>query len=247
MRYLLTITLLFSLVAIPGTANAEQATAEPKQKTETSDQGFVPLFDGESIDQWVQRGGKAEYEVVDGMIVGTAVRNSPNSFLCTPRDYSDFILELDLKCDKGLNSGIMIRAQASDEPYTAKGIGADGQPWERNIAADRVHGYQVEIDHGEDRRWSGGIYDEARRGWINDLKGDDKEAARQAFKFYEWNHYKIECRGDKIRTWVNGVPAADLTDDADASGFIGLQVHGVYKPEDAGLQVRWKNLRIKEL
>ena len=106
----------------------------------------------------------------------------------------------------------------------------------------RVHGYQVEIDPS-DRAWSAGIYDEGRRGWLHNL--EDNEAAREAFKQDEWNHYRILAVGDSIKTWINGIPAADLTDDMTPSGFIGLQVHGVGSDTEP-LQVRWRKLRIKE-
>jgi len=105
-----------------------------------------------------------------------------------------------------------------------------------------VHGYQVEIDPSE-RAYSGGIYDEARRGWLNDLK--DNEAARKAFNVKEWNHYRVVAIGDWMRTWVNGVPAADLVDSMTQTGFIGLQVHGVKTKEP--LTVRWRNIRIQDL
>jgi hypothetical protein len=54
------------------------------------------------------------------------------------------------------------------------------------------------------------------------------------------------AQGDHIRSWVNAVPCADFHDATDASGFIGLQVHGI--AAGAGpYQVRWKNIRIREL
>ena len=134
-----------------------------------------------------------------------------------------------------LNSGVQIRSQCFDEP---KEVGAA-----RRSPAGRVHGYQVEIDPS-DRAWSGGIYDEGRRGWLNDLK--DNEAARKAFKQGEWNTFRVECRGDSIKTWINGVPAADLKDDMTPEGFIALQVHGV-GAETEPREVRWRNIRIQEL
>ena len=59
---------------------------------------------------------------------------------------------------------------------------------------------------------------------------------------------RIEAVGDGIRTWLNGVPAADLRDAMDQTGFIALQVHGV--GNDAGkigTQVQWRNLVIRDL
>lgn len=183
-----------------------------------------PLFNGEDLSNWTQKGGEAEYDVKDGKIVGTTVSGTPNSFLTTDKQYGDFILELDFKADTSMNSGIQIRSN-STEKY-------------RN---GRVHGYQVEIDPS-DRAWSGGIYDEARRGWLYPLTLNT--AAQNAFKKDDWNHYRIEAIGDTIQTWVNGVAAANLVDDKTQEGFIALQVHAIRDGEDPGKQIMWKNIRI---
>ena len=188
--------------------------------------GSVALFDGETLDGWVQRGGEAAFRVEDGQIVGGTRPNQPNSFLCTRAEYGDFILELEFKVNPELNSGVQIRSQSLSE-----------------YQQGRVHGYQIEIDPGE-RAWTGGIYDEGRRGWLADLK--DRPEAQRAFRAGEWNSLRIEARGDLIRTWVNGVPAAELRDAMTSRGFIALQVHGVGPRQDE-LQVRWRGLRIQTL
>ena len=87
----------------------------------------------------------------------------------------------------------------------------------------RVHGYQCEIDPS-DRAWSGGVYDEARRGWLVTLT--DNKAGQQAYKRDDWNHYRVEAIGNSIRIWLNGVNTANLLDNETASGFIAFQVHG---------------------
>ncbi|MBX3432733.1 MAG: DUF1080 domain-containing protein [Pirellulales bacterium] len=208
---------------------------------------FVPLFDGKSIDGWIKRGGKAEYRIEEGAIVGVSQTNTENTFLCTPRDYADFVLEVEVKVDAGLNSGIQIRSLCKDEPQEFEATDAKGKPIQVKIPAKRVHGYQVEIDPSE-RAYSGGIYDEARRGWLFDLPGDEHKAARGAFKVGQWNKYRIECRGPSIKTWINDVPVADLSDEMTPAGFIGLQVHSIGGDEKlAGKEVRWRNLRIAEI
>jgi hypothetical protein len=199
---------------------------------------WKPLFDGKSQAGWKQRGGMAKYRVENGEIIGTSVSNTGNSFLCTETDYGDFILELEFKVNPKLNSGVQIRSQCFDEP---KEIEHDGKTIK--VPAGRVHGYQVEIDPS-DRAYSGGIYDEGRRGWLNDLSKND--GARKAFKQNDWNKFRVECRGDSIKTWINGVAAADLKDSMTPKGFIALQVHGVGKNEDP-MEVRWRSIRIKEL
>lgn len=186
----------------------------------------APLFDGATLGGWVQRGGDAVYAVEDGCIVGRTAPNQPNSFLCTKSEHGDFILTLEFRVDPELNSGVQIRSQSRPE----------GQ-------RERVYGYQVEIDPS-DRAWTGGIYDEGRRGWLDDLS--DAPNARAAFRQNEWNALKVEATGDRIRTWINGIPAADLRDAMTPSGFIALQVHGVGKRSDP-LEVRWRKIVLTPL
>ncbi len=210
MGVLYTLALVFSLLAFPNQSHAQK---------------WMPLFDGESMKGWTVKGGNAIYEVEDQAIVGKTVKGGPNTFLCTTKKFSDFILELEFKADPGINSGVQIRSESRSEELG--GI---------------VYGYQVEIDTSK-RAWSGGIYDESRRGWINNLR--DNPDARAAFKPGEWNHYRIHCFGDHIRTWINGVPAADLRDSETLSGFIALQVHGTQSEKQH--QVSWRNIKILEL
>ena len=196
------------------------------------------VFNGKNLDGWIKRGGKATYAVEDGVIVGTcSVKGGGNTFLCTEKEYGDFILELEIKADNGLNSGVQIRSHCFETNTTY-----DFGNKIIKIPADRVHGYQVEVDHQAGRRWSGGIYDEARRGWLNPLATNSP--AGLAFKIGEWNKYRIECRGPSIKTWVNDIPAADLVDAETLKGFIGLQVHSADKPE---YQVRFRNVRLQDL
>lgn len=203
-----------------------------------AEEGWTPLFDGKTLEGWNQKGGQAKYRVEDGQVVGTSVPRTGNSFLCTNKVYGDFVLEVDFKVHPDLNSGVQVRSECFDEP---KAIEHGGKTIK--IPAGRVHGYQVEIDPS-DRAWSAGIYDEARRGWLADLK--DNEPARKAFRQGEWNTFRVECKGDSIKTFLNGVPAADLKDGMTPRGFIALQVHGVGDKAEP-LEVRWRNIRIKEL
>lgn len=209
-------------------------TSLPSRAAEES----KPLFNGRDLSGWMQRGGKALYSVEEGAIVGRSVPNTANSFLCTSRPYTNFVLELEFKVATNLNSGIQIRSECFEE---AREVTLAGKVIK--IPAGRVHGYQVEIDPS-DRAWTGGIYDESRRGWLNDLKANDP--ARKAFRQGEWNRFRIEANGDSLKTWLNGVPAADLKDSVTLSGFIALQVHGVGAKTEP-MEVRWRDIRIREL
>ncbi len=199
------------------------------------------LFDGKTLDGWQVRGGFAEYHVEDGVIVGTTVEGSPNTFLCTKKLYGDFILEFEVKVDPALNSGVQIRSDVyeKDTPTVVWRAGRKQTPMRK---AGHVFGYQVEISN-EQTRSSGGIWDEARKAvWLADVSEDP--AAGNAFKDNQWNKYRVICQGDWIRTWVNGVPCADLRDPVDQIGFIGLQVHSFRG--DKPVQVRWRNIRIRD-
>jgi hypothetical protein len=235
MKYAVTRSAL--AVVLPAALGLCSGAAWPRPADEPSQGNWVALFNGKDLDGWIRRGGNAEYRAEDGQIVGSTVPDTPNSFLCTKKDYANFILELEFKVQSPLNSGVQVRSQCFEEPRTVE---LNGKKYK--IAAGRVHGYQVEIDPSS-RAWTGGIYDEGRRGWLYDLK--DNEPARKAFKQGEWNRFRIECRGDSIKTWLNDVPAADLRDSVTPAGFIGLQVHGGKRQEK--LEVRFRNLRIKEL
>lgn len=210
---------LISLLAAGAALTAANLTAA------TGD--WVELFDGKTLKGWTQRNGEAKYAVEDGAIVGRTVHNTRNSFLCTDKHYANFIFEVEYKVDPRMNSGVQIRSHSL-----------------KSYRNGQVHGYQVEIDPS-DRAWSGGIYDEGRRGWLNPLK--DNPAAQKAFKQNQWNHYRVEAIGDRIKTWVNGVPAADLHDALTPSGFIALQVHSIPKDKPEGMEIRWRNVRIKNL
>ena len=182
------------------------------------------LFNGKDLDGWVIKGGEALYEAKNNMIVGTTAANTPNTFLTTKEFYGDFILELELKVDTTMNSGIQFRSNSF--PYYMDG---------------RVHGYQMEVDPSK-RAWSGGIYDEARRKWLVSLK--DNETAQQAFNKNGWNTYRIEAIGDTIKTWVNSIPTSFLIDNMTATGFIGLQVHSIHGDQKQGTDIMWRNIRI---
>src|SRR5581483_607321 len=128
--------------------------------------GLHPIFDGKTLSGWNQCNGKASYTIEDGTLVGATVHGRPNSFLCTDRNYANFVLELDEKNDPELNSGIQIRSHRY-EKETDTVVNNKG-PRPRHWPVGRVHGYQVEIAN-EKAGDSGGIFDEARRGWIGNI------------------------------------------------------------------------------
>jgi hypothetical protein len=174
---------------------------------------------------WRVTGGAAKYDVVGGELVGRAMVSKTNSWLVSDARYGDYIMEFDAKTDPALNSGVMVRGQS--RPDYRNGV---------------VHGYQAEIDPSP-RAWSGGMYDEQRRQWLYSLGRN--EAARRTFRSGDWNHYRIEAIGDRLRTWVNGVPATDVVDDTDGAGFIAFQVHAIPDADAARHpEARFRNVRV---
>jgi hypothetical protein len=189
-----------------------------------SQEKWEMLFNGKNLNGWTKLGGTADYTVKNGIIKGTSKMNTPNSFLTTKKMYSDFILEMEFRVDEGLNSGVQFRSNSIKE-YK------DG----------RVHGYQYEID-ASPRAWTGGIYDESRRGWLYSLSKNP--VAKTAFIANDWNKIRIEAIGNSIRTWLNDVPCANILDNLTATGFIALQVHNINNINQEGKTIQWRNIRI---
>lgn len=204
---------------------ATTSFAQNKLTSQEIKEGWKLLFDGKTLNGWTQRGGKALYKVENGEIVGTTVKDTPNSFLCSEQEYGDFILELDLKLDHEMNGGVQFRSLSKPDYQNG-----------------RVHGYQMEVDPSP-RAWSGGIYDEGRRDWLYNLNINPE--GQKAFKKDGWNKYRIEAIGSTIRTFINGVPTAHLIDDMTAKGFFALQVHAIYANMTEGMKIRWKNIKIQ--
>lgn len=204
-----------------------------------ADDGFKPIFNAKNFEGWKQHSGTAEYRIEGDEIVGKTVSGTGNSFLCTEVSYGDFVLEFEFKVAEGMNSGVQFRSEIAEKELEVEIAGKL-----KKVPADRVYGYQYEIDPSA-RSYTGGVYDEARRGWLFDLK--DNEPARSAFLQKQWNKARIECRGDHIQTWINDVKAADFKDSMTPKGIIALQVHGIGKDKPPGDEIRWRAIRIKQL
>lgn len=204
-----------------------------------ADEKWISLFDGKTLNGWKQLQAKARYEVRDGTIVGIVTQGETrNSFLVTEQEFGDFIFECEFKADAGINSGVQFRSKPENE--TVK----------------HVHGYQYEIDPNP-RALTGGLYEEARRGWFAPTRNNGEPAQAWAalhatkYKAGEWNTMRIEARGNHIRTWLNGHLLTDFTDkDEDIRikrGFFGLQVHSTTTAANFGKIVAFRNLRVQKL
>lgn len=197
--------------------------------------GWVTMFDGQSLKGWTQKNGTATYRIENGTIVGKTNEGSPNSFLCSDKDYANFEFEFEVKCANELNSGVQIRSKTAE----AKGEEKFG----------RVNGPQVEIEaSGANGAEAGYVYGESTKyGW---LTANERLKPHKHFKDAEWNKYRVVAKGPRIQTWINGQAIEDLTHEeiykTHPTGFIGLQVHGIAKGTGP-YEVSWRNIRIKTL
>lgn len=184
------------------------------------------LFNGKNLNGWEALNGFADYQVVNGVIVGTTTKGSPSTYLATKKEYTNFILEYEIKMDATLNGGVQIRSSYDK----TKGEGS-------------VFGPQVEADDSQ-RVWTGGIFDQSRKGWRYNLECND--AGKRAYRNQEWNKVKVIATGNRISTWVNGVNCANLIEENTEKGFIALQVHSGGGSK-VGRKTRWRNITIKEI
>ena len=190
--------------------------------------GFIELFSGKDLEGWTPKGGEATFEAKDGVIVGTTVPGTPSTYLCTEKaDFTNFVFTCDVKWEVNLNSGVMFRAATR-----------------RKGEKEEVFGPQAEMEGIEgDRGWSGGVYGQSCGGYFYPLWLKEHQAARKAIVPKGWNRLTIQAKGNVVKTWVNGIPAAHWIGDGTYSkGFFGLQVHKA----KAG-KVLFRNLRVKEL
>ena len=232
---------LLLIIGILGAAwpMAQEASADD-QETEsaaeaaphnTAPEGWTALFNGKDLDGWSVKSGFATYDVKDGMITGTTVQGSGNTFLCTVNEYKDFELtfEVFLHDDK-LNSGCQIRSKV---------VRPGGK------YGGRIGGPQVEISAN---RQAGFIFGEAGNGgWWTP---DPKEKRHDHFKKGQWNTYRVIAKGNSIKTLINGqliaeTPYPEKYKDEFQEGVIGLQVHSV--KDDPKWRVSWRNIYLKEL
>ncbi|MEO0477250.1 MAG: DUF1080 domain-containing protein [Planctomycetota bacterium] len=226
-------------------ANAKDVAgrAEESPKHNTAPEGWVSLFDGATLDGWKAMSGEAEYTVEDGTILGTTVKNTPNSFLCTEKSYRDFELVFEVFLhDRGLNSGCQVRSQVIDNNT-------------ERFKNGRIGGPQIEIASGPG--YSGDCFMEGIGGWPSlyvdgkEVQGEAREARRHKhFKNDGWNYFRVRIVGDHYKTWVNGEKVADFKmldkhKQRFSEGVIGLQVHAV---QDRGpFRVRWRNIYLREI
>lgn len=215
MKFTRHLRLLLLLALSPCAWSAAQPSVRPQGPAATD--GWVSLFDGESLTGWTTVGGrydgKASWKVEDGSIVGREGPGRAGGLIYTDEQYADFELELDAWITYPFDSGVFARM----------------------VPAAR--GAQVTLDYrpgGE----VGGVYSD---GWLL-----HNPTGEEAWKRDEWNRVRVWCAGEPmvLKAWINGILVTDfrIPDGAGKfapTGRIGLQVHGGGSaPDDAVVKFR---------
>jgi hypothetical protein len=195
-------------------------------------EGFVPLFDGKSLDGWIGLDGTTDsYYAKDGMLV---CKSTGKVHIFSEKEYADFVLRLQIKMDPGGNNGIGIRTQISKQPHL---YGMEIQVLEDDYYAD---GDPIKLKNYQHH---GSIY-----GVVPAKTGHLKPAG-------QWNDQEIVCDGRHVKITLNGTVIVDADLDEVqpldgkehpglkyTTGRISFHAHGNY-----GAEVFFRNVRIKEL
>ena len=204
---------------------AGQQAARARSLLERAAPKTQALFDGRTFAGWEGDTAKT-FRIEDGAIVGGSLKQRVphNTFLCTTKSYTNFVLRAECKLlGKNANGGIQFRSQRVPNDF-------------------EVSGFQADMDTGPDGGFWGSLYDESRRK--RNVAVPDKALLRTVVK-PGWNQYEIRCEGPRIRLFLNGVQMVDYTErDAKIpqSGILGLQIHGG-DPSEAW----YRNIVIEEL
>lgn len=193
-------------------------------------ESWQSLFNGVDLAGWSVVDEPAKVTVNDGtMTLQMTPYTSRHSFVRTTEKYRDFIFEVEFMRDAYLDSGILFRSESTpDSAFSA------------------LFGYMMKIDPSPTRLWTGGIFLDFGNGinWLHTLEGDDR--ARHALKENnEWNHIRIEARGEVIKIWLNGIPTVHLRDDKYRKGFIAFKIH--YLMQESELEknnIAFRNIKI---
>ncbi len=190
------------------------------------------LFNGKDLTGWKMVGSRGVALVIDSAITCNQVANTTeHTFITTKEKFSDFILEMDVRCDSTYNTGILLRS--IDKPANCDSC---------QVA---LYGYQIKIDPSAERRWTGGVFDDFGKTWhwLYSLEKDDR--ARMAYKIGKWNHFRVEALGSSVKIWVNGIPTTNMINPKYSEGYIAIKIHSLNnQPDLEKLYGQFKNIRI---
>ena len=227
--------LLALAVSLALAACAPQAQDEPAPPPATPapaapEEGFVAIFDGETLEGWHRHEGLPEdniggkWEVIDGAIAGDQDPPGAGGFLTTTGVYRDYVLRLEANVDYPVDSGVFLR------------VGEDGKS------------HQVTLDNRPEGT-IGSIY----LPWTQAMVFENPAGAEH-FESGEWNDLEVRIEGEpaRIQLSVNGRLVTDFQHTGETTagvppeGTIALQIHPGGDWVE-GNKARFRNIRIKTL
>lgn len=254
---ILTLALALSVAQI---SLARHHGCEASEKHMENEEGFVSLFNGENLDGW--DGDQTIWRVEDGAIVGETLAEGQivtNTYLIWEGGQpSDFELKVKFKIDSG-NSGIQIRSlKRKKGPHAWGMIGYQSDfdaenKWTGLIYGERFRGKKEKkpggllAKPGEKAKLVSGKKEPITIGSLLKEGAGEKEVEelKAHHKIGEWNEYTINCKGNTLTHYINGVLMAQLVDEDDEKrlneGYIGLQVHW-----GQAMKVSFKDIYLKE-
>jgi len=202
--------------------------------TITTDDSFVQIFDGKTLDGWY--GDSTYWRVENGNLIGEVTPTTllkKNTFIIWEGgEPSDFELKLEFRIAEAGNSGINYRSELLDSiPFA-------------------LRGYQADIDGKI--RYTGQNYEERKRttlayrgeNVIVSSQDNPSDSLKLKVKFEDWNEVHLIAKGNHLRHYVNGILMSEVLDNDSInrklSGKLGVQVH-VGPP----MKVEYRNIRLK--
>ncbi|MCA9137805.1 MAG: DUF1080 domain-containing protein [Planctomycetales bacterium] len=221
---------LAAVASFVSTSNAEESAA------------FQPLFNGQNLDGWHGRPHFSPYKLAEmseeerkakldewqadaekhwTVENGELVNDGHGAYLVTNKDYRDYELQLEYKTVARADSGIYLKATPQVQIWDFT------DPAKFNLGADKG---------------SGGL-------WNNSAGAPGKDPLVLADNpFGQWNTVRVLQVGARTSVWLNDKL---VVDNAIMENYwdreIPLMVSGPIELQTHGGEIRWRNLKIKEL
>ncbi len=177
-----------------------------------------PLFNGKDLTGFKADASKDFWRAEGGVLIGENDAAKKGNYLWTEKEYKDFVIEFDVRWKgtppRGVDTGVEMR-----KPNIQLQLGVSGS---------------LKVD------MSGSFY-VGKPGYPE--AGQAKEAKTLMKPEGEWNHFRIQAKGDTFTCWINGQKASEYT-DAKFSGAapLGFQIH-----PGVEMKCEYRNVKIAEL
>ncbi|MFC4874135.1 3-keto-disaccharide hydrolase [Negadavirga shengliensis] len=255
------LTLIYglALAVLASCGGGAQEGSDNASQPQDNDDGFVSIFDGQSLSGW--EGDPMYWRVENGHIVGQLTEDTPlksNTFLIWQGGQpADFELKGEFRISESGNSGIQYRSERLDTiPYALRGYQADmdgknnytGQNYEERKRTTLAYiGQKTKINPQEK---AGDLRANIERNaWLGlevTASLGDRDSLRNLVKKEDWNEFHLVIKGNRLQHYINGTLMSDVTDEDPVNrameGYLGIQVH-----TGPPMKVELRELYIKEL